>query len=123
MSDDDHSADPTGGLGDPVREMLLGLAGQIDQLAGLLGGGSTDSGESVAGLVDHDFSALLTGFLGEADHLITEIGDLIARMLAALITVLEAIAEMLRSAPADGGPAPTPFQRIPVRITAAGTHP
>ncbi|MFT3715480.1 MAG: hypothetical protein QM774_05895 [Gordonia sp. (in: high G+C Gram-positive bacteria)] len=115
---DEQSAEGTGGAADPVRELLLGLAGQIDQLAGLLGGAGKD------GVLDlGDAGGVFAGLLGEVDHVMTEIGDLIARLLAALIAVLEAIADMLRKAPAESGPVSTPFQSIPVRITATDVNP
>lgn len=102
---------------DPVREFLLGVAGQIDQLAALFGGGqraATAGGPAVADLAD---------VTGEITSLLAEIGDLLARLIAALIAVLEAVAAALRSAPAAGA-APAPhYQAIAVRIDPAGPPP
>lgn len=100
---------------DHVREFLLGIAAQIDQLATLF---APDGAGSSAGSAGSPVSALLAEVPGEITSLLSEIGDLIARLIAALIAVLEAIAKALRSSP-QGGPAPAPrYQPIAVRIDA-----
>ncbi|GAC69530.1 hypothetical protein [Gordonia soli] len=115
MTSDDHTdgrrADEAGPGGvDPIREFLLGVAAQIDQLAGLIAGprAATSAGTERVGLE----------VPGEITTLLTEIGDLIARLIAAVIAVLEAIATALRSTPGPGESA-GPDQRyepIAVRI-------
>ncbi|MCR5977232.1 hypothetical protein GDN83_05655 [Gordonia jinghuaiqii] len=133
---------------DPVRDLLLGLADQIDQLAVLFawspdaagpkpeaGAGTSDSGRPGS----HDIEDLwnkysrgfgsafaaggpvdsaLAGASGEITTLLREIGGLIARLIAAVVAVLEAIAEALRSAPSTGS-TPRHYEPIPVRINAA----
>lgn len=136
--------------GDPVRDLLLGLAAQIDQLAALFGGGRTRrsaadgpseaggfgtsafAGFGNAGSAGFDTGGFGTGggeaadahglgdVTGEITTLLAEIGDLLARLIAALIAVLEAIAKALRSTPADPG-APRHYEPIAVRIDVAGT--
>ncbi|MEO9327574.1 hypothetical protein [Gordonia aurantiaca] len=128
---DDH-----GGHADPVRDLLLGLANQIDALAALFagaGGGSRTGGsderegDGAAGSPLAAYAAVfgadgpvghaLAGASGEITSLLSEIGDLIARLLAAIIAVLEAIAEALRSSPATAT-APRHYEPIAVRISA-----
>lgn len=99
--------------GDPVQELLLGFATTIDQLAALIGGGQHEAAASFG-------SGPVPELFGELGTLLSEFGDLLARILTAFIAVLEAVAEMLRSAPAGQAPAPTGFESIPVRIAAAG---
>ena len=104
---ENHSA--TGAAsGDPVQALLLGFATQIDQLAGLVAGGS---------LGTSGVTAAIPGLLTEVGTLITELGDLLARIIAAFIAVLEAVAEMLRSTPAETAPPSTRFEPIAVTIT------
>jgi len=141
MSADDDDGDRTNhggsaGAGahqsDMVRDLLLGLAGQIDQVAAMFGGnrsrrtdadgadtdqtfgaGSFGSGQAAAGAFSA--GAGLGDVSGEITSLLAEIGDLLARLIAALIAVLEAIAKALRSTPADTSP-PRHYQPIAVRI-------
>lgn len=115
------AARPDEGTSDPVRDLLLGLANQIDQLAALFGPGSADVVEATFG-TGGSVGRILTGASGEISTLITEIGDLLARLLTAVIAVLEAIAEALRSAPAETS-APRHYQPIPVRINVSGATP
>ncbi|WP_132991578.1 hypothetical protein [Gordonia zhaorongruii] len=104
----DSRGDAAGG-NDPVKDMLLGFAANIDQLAGLIGGTTTGFGPDTS-------SGPIPELAGELGGLLKELGDLLARILAAFIAVLEAIAEMLRSTPPDTA-RPSPFETIPVRIT------
>ncbi|MGB3696771.1 MAG: hypothetical protein WBA05_05005 [Gordonia sp. (in: high G+C Gram-positive bacteria)] len=99
-----------GSAGDPVQALLLGFADQIDQLAGLIAGvgGPTFGASPVPEL------------LGEVGSLIKELGDLLARMIAAFIAVLEAIEEMLRSEPGGEAQPSTRFQAIAVDIARPG---
>lgn len=102
--------------GDPVHALLLGVATQIEQLAGLIGGVGADD---LFGA--HSPLHELVGELGSAA---TELGDLLSRLLAVLIALLEAVAEALGSSPSGTRPAAaTEFQAIPVRITAVPAHP
>lgn len=92
---------------DLMRELLLGLATQIDTLAGLFAAPPDGGGASMAG---HDLSGDISALLGE-------IGELLARLIATLIAVLEALATALRGAPsqAEAG-VPQQYQPIAVRI-------
>ncbi|MGO3325492.1 hypothetical protein [Gordonia sp. (in: high G+C Gram-positive bacteria)] len=114
MSDDERdarTADAT--VGDPVQELLLGFATTIDQLAAVIGGGQHEATSAFgSGPVPELFTELGT--------LLAEFGDLLSRILTAFITVLEAVAEMLRSAPSEPTAAPTGFESIPVRISNTG---
>lgn len=106
--------------GDPVRDLLLGLANQIDALAGLFARGPQDAGATVSGYAaafgaDGPVGHAFAGASGEITSLLSEIGDLIARLLAAVIAVLEAIAEALRSAPTTTSE-PRHYEPIAVRI-------
>lgn len=112
--------DRGGPHGDPVRDLLLGVANQIDALAGLFAGGTQDAGAAAAGYVaafgaDGPVGQTLAGASGEITSLLREIGDLIARLLATVIAVLEAIAEALRSAPSSVSE-PRNYEPIAVRI-------
>ncbi|WOC13719.1 hypothetical protein [Gordonia sp. MP11Mi] len=112
----DHERDHRAGdatNGDPVQELLLGFATTIDQLAALIGGGQ---GEAASALR----SGAMPDLFGELGTLVAEFGDLLARILTAFITVLEAVAEMLRSAPASPTGTPTGFESIPVQIATPG---
>ncbi|MDL9937379.1 hypothetical protein QSJ18_11545 [Gordonia sp. ABSL1-1] len=117
-TDDEHAAgeDPAGAdSGDPVRELLLTLANQIDQIAMLFGGGR-GSGPTVGfGGLD-SVGVGLADVSGEISGLFSEIGDLLARLLAALIAVLESIAAALRSDPI-APQAPRQYEPIEVRIS------
>lgn len=133
--------------GDPMRDLLLGLAAQIDQLAALFGDGHTrrpaaDGSSEAGGFGTSAFAGFgnpgfdgpgcdpaggeasgvhgLGDVSGEITTLLAEIGDLLARLIAALIAMLEAIAKALRSTPADPG-APRHYEPIAVRIDVAGT--
>ncbi|MGW0036084.1 hypothetical protein [Gordonia sp. NPDC003376] len=117
----DHD-DRTGGgpeSGDPLRDLLLGLATQIDHLAAWVGGASADPGAAVAagGMLLRE--SLGAEVAGEITTLMREIGDLLARLIAALIAVLEAIAAALRSSPTTTAPAPRRYQPIEVRFDVA----
>ncbi|GAB90422.1 hypothetical protein [Gordonia rhizosphera] len=115
---DQHTHRHTRGAGpDPIREFLLGVAGQIDQLASLFGG---TPGHAAAAAGPGGDAASFVDVTGEITSLLAEIGDLLARLIAALIAVLEAVATALRSAP---GPGPDPtqhYQPIAVRIDPTG---
>ncbi|MBM7367089.1 hypothetical protein [Gordonia hydrophobica] len=96
---------------DPVQTLLLGFANQIDQLAGLVAGiGGPATGSSP-----------IPELLGELGTLVKEFGDLLARLIAAFIAVLEAIAEMLRSDGPAQSPVTTHFQ--PIAVNIAPEHP
>lgn len=98
--------------GDPMQALLLGFAGQIDQLAGLISG---FGGPSMA-------SSQVPDLLGELGTLVHQLGDLLARIIAAAIAVLEAIAEMLRSdGPVGEAPPQTHFEPIVVNIARASS--
>ncbi|NMO03347.1 hypothetical protein HH308_19215 [Gordonia sp. TBRC 11910] len=105
--DRDHGAtagaDPT----DLMREVLLGLANQIDSLAAMFVG---TPGAGADGLVGPDLSGDISALLGE-------IGELLARLIATLIAVLEALAQALRgSSSATDAAVPRQYQPIAVRI-------
>ncbi|WP_298443970.1 hypothetical protein [Gordonia sp. (in: high G+C Gram-positive bacteria)] len=119
MADDTQETGTGATSGDPVGTLLLGVAGQIEQLAALI------TGPGLAGLpgIDDEGLARLAGLVGEAGGLAAELGDLVSRLLAACIAVLEAAAELLRAESDTAAPASTRFQSIPVRITAAPAHP
>ncbi|MGC4934944.1 hypothetical protein ACLQ3C_14820 [Gordonia sp. DT30] len=114
-------ADRGGSAGDPLRELLLSLAGQIDVVAGWLGTGEQPAGApSGAGTFLHETflrDGLGADLVGDVTSLMREIGDLLARLIAAFITLLEAIAAALRTVPADAGPAPRRYQPISVRLS------
>ncbi|MCF8570800.1 hypothetical protein L5G32_11025 [Gordonia sp. HY002] len=112
----DHERDARTGdaaTGDPVQDLLLGFATTIDQLAALIGGGQGEAASAFG-------SGPVPELFGELGTLMTEFGDLLSRILTAFITVLEAVAEMLRSAPSGPAATPTGFESIPVRISSAG---
>lgn len=112
MSDQERAARAgDASTGDPVQELLLGFATTIDHLATLIGGG-----------VGHDApdAGPMPELFGELGTLLSELGDLLARILSAFITVLEAIAEMLRSGSAGATSPTTGYEAIPVRISAQG---
>lgn len=97
--------------GDPMQTLLLGVAGQIDQLAGLVSG---IGGPAMA-------SSPIPELLGELGTLVKQFGDLLARIIAAAIAVLEAIAEMLRSdGPVGEAPPKSHFEPIAVNIDRVG---
>ncbi len=142
MTPDDEPATGagfTGPVSDPLRDLILGFAAQIDQLAALFGGGRRmaatepggqgSSGQGSSGqrsTIDASGTGpSITELTGEVTGLLAEIGDLLARLIAALIAVLEAIASALRSAPPAGAqPAATQYQAIAVRIDpSAGSVP
>ena len=119
------------GPADPVRDLLLGLAGQIDHLAALFAPApqaATSGGGEAAG-TRPGFAALadggplghaLSGASGEITSLLAEIGDLVARLIAAVIAVLEAIAEALRSSPTTSA-TPRQYEPIAVRFNGPAT--
>lgn len=125
----DGSADERrDGPADPVRDLLLGLAAQIDHLAALFAPApqpAGSGGEEAAGarpgfatLVDGGpLGHALSGASGEITSLLAEIGDLVARLIAAVIAVLEAIAEALRSSPTSSS---TPRQYEPIAVRFNG---
>ncbi|MFW0787408.1 hypothetical protein AAFP35_23165 [Gordonia sp. CPCC 206044] len=90
---------------DPIRDFLLGVAGQIDQLAAMF-----------AAPAPRTAAASGPDLSGEITSLLTEIGDLLARLIAALIAVLEAIAKALRSTPSTAPGGAARYQPIAVRI-------
>ncbi len=113
---------------DPVRDLLLGLATQIDHLAALFApapqtaapGGGTAAGARPGFAAFADGGPLghaLAGASGEITSLLAEIGDLVARLIAAVIAVLEAVAEALRSSPTASA-APRQYEPIAVRFNA-----
>ncbi|AZG43678.1 hypothetical protein [Gordonia insulae] len=110
--DDNVAGHERGATGDPVRDFLLGVATQIDQLAAVFGG-TGQRGAANGFSVD---TAALGDLSGEITTLITEIGDLLARLIAALIAVLEAMAGVLRSGPATAPDGTPHYQPISVRI-------
>jgi hypothetical protein len=113
MTQDDH-ADQQGAAADPLRDFLLGLATQIDQVAGLIGGGQRAWTSTDAAGTRRAGAAPDVG--GEITSLLAEIGDLLARLISALIAVLEAIAKALRSAPATAEGSDNRYEPIAVRI-------
>ncbi|WP_238423417.1 hypothetical protein [Gordonia sp. 'Campus'] len=116
---DGSGRDRHDGTADPVRDLLLGLAAQIDHLAAMFAPGPQDAAAAGAGLgafaPGGPLGNALAGASGEITSLLTEIGDLIARLIAAVVAVLEAIAEALRSAPSTAA-APRHYEPIAVRI-------
>ncbi|MCZ4534956.1 hypothetical protein O4159_05685 [Gordonia terrae] len=120
------------GPADPVRDLLLGLAAQIDHLAALFapapqsatagGADATGTRPGFAAFADGGpLGHALSGASGEITSLLAEIGDLVARLIAAVIAVLEAIAEALRSSPTSSA-SPRQYEPIAVRFNgpAAG---
>jgi len=90
-----------------ARELLAGLANQIDEVAAWLAPG-TPAGSAAEGL--------LSELSGELSGLFAEVGELLARLIATLIAILEAIASALK-APADAEGSPnTAYQEIVVSI-------
>ncbi len=119
---DQHTHRHTRGAGpDPIREFLLGVAGQIDQLAALFGG--TPGRAAAATGPGGGDAASFVDVTGEITSLLAEIGDLLARLIAALIAVLDAVATALRSAPAPGPDPAQRYQPIAVRIDPTGRPP
>lgn len=123
---DGSSHERRDGPADPVRELLLGLAAQIDHVAALFApppqsatpGGGDAPGTRPGFAARADGGALghaLSGASGEITSLLAEIGDLLARLIAAVIAVLEAIAEALRSSPSSSA-APRQYEPIAVRF-------
>ncbi|MFT4126680.1 MAG: hypothetical protein QM662_10670 [Gordonia sp. (in: high G+C Gram-positive bacteria)] len=111
-----------GAAGDPLSDLLLALAAQIDQVAGWIGTGPTDVHGVGAALVGQFLNDRIGAEVaGEITALLREIGDLLARLIAALIAVLEAIATALRSDPATTPPPARHYQPIAVRIDADPT--
>ena len=108
MTDTSSAAGAGSADGDPVQALLLGFANQIDQLATLVAGGSG------AG------SSQLPELMGELGTLVKEFGDLLARIIAAFIAVLEAVAEMLRSDGTGAAAVATHFEPIVVNVNRAG---
>lgn len=92
---------------DLMRDLLLGLATQIDTLAGLFAAAPGSDGAAMSG---PDLSGDISALLGE-------VGELLARLIATLIAVLEALAKALRGAPGQSGAGvPQQYQPIAVRI-------
>lgn len=109
MTDTSSTPGAGSGDGDPVQTLLLGVANQIDQLAGLIAGvGGTAMGASP-----------VPELMGELGTLVKEFGDLLARIIAAFIAVLEAVAEMLRSDNSGETTVATGFESIVVNIDRA----
>ena len=113
--------------GDPLREILLALAGQIDQVASWFAtdpkhaesavdgvGGVAGLGQMLSGVFLRD--GLGDEVAGEITSLLRECGELLARLIAALIAVLEAVANALRATPQTAGPQPRHYQPIAVRL-------
>lgn len=101
---------------DPLRELMLGLAAQIDQVAGWI---SAAGGGAAAGAATGDGSP--TGSpgvdaVGDISVLLAEIGDLLARLIAALIAILEALARALHTTPSAQAPSTAAYQPIRVEI-------
>ncbi|MYR05194.1 hypothetical protein GTV32_02110 [Gordonia sp. SID5947] len=124
--DDNVAGHARGATGDPVRDFLLGVAAQIDQLAALFGGtGQRSTGQHAAAAtagVSADTGAF-ADLAGDITALLAELGDLLARLLAALIAVLEAMADAVRSSPAATADAPQHYQPIAVRIDVRRPEP
>ncbi|GAA3691741.1 hypothetical protein [Gordonia hankookensis] len=117
--DDNVAGQARGATGDPVRDFLLGVAAQIDQLAALFGGtGGRATGQHATATAGVSADAgTFADLTGDITTLLTELGDLLARLIAALIAVLEAMANALRSTPASNtGDSAQPYQPIAVRI-------
>ncbi|WP_161896883.1 hypothetical protein [Gordonia spumicola] len=113
-----NARDPRAGStpnGDPMQEMLLGFAANIDQLAAIIGGGQSAAASAVGGA-----PGPIPELAAELGTLLTELGDLLARILSAFIAILEAIAGSLRSEPAAPPTSSTGFESIPVRIATPG---
>ncbi len=108
----DHDATGAGlggDISDVVRELLLGLASQIDNLAAMFAGQPGN-----VAVANHDLP-------GDISALFGEIGELLARLIATLIAVLEAIAKALRpSATGATSTASAQYQPIEVRIDPSG---
>ena len=94
---------------DAARDLLNGLAAQIDDVAGLLGPGS-----GAGAIAD----GLATELSGELSVLFAEVGELLARLIATLIAILEALVKVLRADSSDGSssPAAAAYQDITVAI-------
>jgi hypothetical protein len=119
--DDNVAGHARGAGGDPVREFLLGVATQIDQLATVFGGAGHRGAAAGAGVAAPTIDGATLGDLsGEITTLLTELGDLLARLIAALIAVLEAMANALRSSPPTAPGADPHYQPISVRIDPTG---
>ena len=116
--DDAFTGDP---IGDPVRDFVLGIAAQIDQLAAIIGGGgqSASSGATRGAGARHQ---AFGDVAGEISSLVAEIGDLVSRLIAALIAVLEAVANALRATPATHASPTAQYQPISVRIGTSTSH-
>ncbi|WP_026919542.1 hypothetical protein [Gordonia shandongensis] len=108
------SAGGAGAAGDPVQTLLLGVANQIDQLAGLI------AGATASGATGPNAASPIPDLLGEVGTLVKELGDLLARIIAALVAVLEAVADVLRSDRVATDDAPSRFETISVTVTPAG---
>ena len=94
-------------VADAARELLAGLA-QIDDVAHLFAPGTA------AGVVADGLAADLSG---ELAVLFAEVGELLARLIATFIAILEALVKVLRSDASDSPPAATTgFQQIAVAI-------
>ncbi|GAC55850.1 hypothetical protein GOHSU_01_00290 [Gordonia hirsuta DSM 44140 = NBRC 16056] len=112
MSDSQDNA----AAGDAMGALLLGFAGQLDQLAALIGG--TGAAEDLFGA-----GSSLNGLVGELGTLAGELGSLLSRLLDVLIAILEAVSDMLGSGGGKTAAAPaTAFQSIPVRIGPVAAH-
>lgn len=125
---DAHAGDGwSGPVSDPIRDLILGFAAQIDQVAALFAGGTRPAAAAAATGGTAGSTApgpSIPELAGEVTGLLAEIGDLLARLIAALIAVLEAIAAALRSTPSPHArPGPAHYQAIAVRIDPAATAP
>lgn len=113
--DDAGREQARGAAGDPVRDLFLGVAAQIDQLASLFAPSSRAATPGApAGAAGA--ASTIADISGEITTLITELGDVLARLIAALIAVLEAVAATLRSSPPAGADEVPHYQAIAVRI-------
>lgn len=118
---------------DPVRDLLLVLAAQIDHVASWFATTSPTAGSARGPAADAAAmgaaaGALLTDgggahLVGEVAALLRELGDLLAKLITALIAVLEAVAAALRTVPAGAAAPPRQYQPIAVRFDAGPLHP
>ncbi|MGB3302307.1 hypothetical protein [Gordonia sp. (in: high G+C Gram-positive bacteria)] len=99
-----------GEAGDAMQNLLLGFANQMDQLAGLISGTGVPALDATP----------IPGLIGEVSGLFSELSDLVARLLAGLIAILEAVVDMLRGDGGSAGAASTKFEPISVNITPMG---
>lgn len=111
---------------DVLRELMLGLAAQIDQVAGWISGAGRAAPAGAAAGDGSSAGSPGVDVAGDISVLLAEIGDLLARLIAALIAILEAVARALHSSPTAEAPPMAAYQPIRVRIgddvaTSAGS--